>query len=96
MQDRLLSLAEMAERLQRSPRQFRKDVRNRNIPHIRLGHKRLFDADKVLEYLTSTEIPIPTAPKRSKITPRIPNRATQSRFAERLGLVKQSANNVRA
>lgn len=76
---RLLSLSEMAELLHRTPRQFRKDISARKIPHIQLGRKRLFDPEKVVEHLSPPALK--TARARLKAEP-----GERGRFAEALGL----------
>lgn len=38
---------EMAELLRRNPKQFRVDVKKYNIPHIKIGGRRLFDYEEV-------------------------------------------------
>lgn len=74
--ERLLSLTEMAERLQRTPRQFRKDVTTRKIPHIQIGRNRLFDPEKVVEHLMVGTV-------RAKLRTKA---ESSGRFAEVLGL----------
>lgn len=76
--DRLLSLEEMAAELNRTPRQFRKDITSRKIPHIHIGRQRLFDRAIVLEHLTT-----PTVRAKSKSRTVV---QTEGRFASRLGL----------
>lgn len=41
----------MAKLLSRSAKQFRNDVANHEIPHLRLRCTKLFDADEVFEFL---------------------------------------------
>jgi len=49
MQDfvKKLTVNEMAELLRRSPKQFRVDVKKYNIPHIKIGGRKLFDYQEV-------------------------------------------------
>lgn len=77
--DRLLiSLSEMASRLNRTPRQFRKDISDRKIPHVHIGRQRMFDPEKVIEHLTVPKIRVKA--ERRTVTENV------GRFAERLGL----------
>jgi len=50
--NRHIKLPEMARLLSRSVKQFRADVRNHSIPHLRLGRDKLFDPDLVIGYLS--------------------------------------------
>lgn len=45
----------MARMLSRCVKQFRKDVKKYNIPHIELGRDKLFDPERVIQYLTVEE-----------------------------------------
>lgn len=47
-----IKLPEMAKLLSRSAKQFRRDVANHEIPHLRLGRTKLFDAIEVFEFLS--------------------------------------------
>jgi 2'-5' RNA ligase len=74
----LIPLEEMAERLKRTPRQFRKDITTRKIPHLTLGRVKLFDPEKVIEHLTAPSI---KAKGKSRTVVE-----TEGRFSEALGL----------
>lgn len=47
-----LTLNEMAQRLNRCPKTFRKYIVEYRIPHIRLGRDMLFDANEVENFLS--------------------------------------------
>lgn len=51
MQNRLVTLQEMAERLGVSAQTFRRDVRDRSIPHFIVGKRARFDPARVMAYL---------------------------------------------
>lgn len=48
-----VKLPEMARLLSRSPKQFRRDVANYEIPHLKLGRDKLFDPEEVEQLLLS-------------------------------------------
>lgn len=53
-----LNLQDMAKRLNLSINSFRKTVRERSVPHLRLSSRIWrFDADKVVAFLETTETP---------------------------------------
>ncbi len=58
-----IRLADMARLLSRSVKQFRTDVHNHAIPHLRLGRDKLFDPDLVIRYLSVQ----PEPPEKSSI-----------------------------
>ena len=58
-----IKLADMARLLSRSVKQFRADVHNHSIPHLRLGRDKLFDPDLVIRYLSVQ----PKPPEKSSI-----------------------------
>lgn len=65
-----IKLAEMARLLSRSVKQFRADVRNYNIPCIRLGRTMLFEPEEVERYLLENQqtkfVSSPTEPPNSR------------------------------
>jgi len=81
MAEKFLTLAQMAERLNRSERQFRNDVAEYDIPHIKLGRAMRFDSAKVelyLESITESKKPIPITSRRAA--------KPVNKYAEALGL----------
>lgn len=82
----LLTLSEMAGRVNRSTKTFRKYVLEYSVPHVRLGRDLLFDEAEVLAYLkTLTD---KKQEKRLKLArPRVRARLHgKGRFADQLGL----------
>jgi len=77
----MLTLSQMAERLNRCPKTFRKYVEELDIPHIRLGRDFLFDPDEVTAYLR-----VHTTERRSRkrFTPTRLKRQIESALAKRL------------
>lgn len=83
MQERLLSLSEMATRLNRCTKTFIKYVDAYDIPHIRLGRDLLFDPVKVETYLENYHEK--KRESRPKVRRRVAVRDSVSEFAGVLG-----------
>jgi len=90
-----LTLREMAQRLNRCPKTFRKYVIEYQIPHICLGRDMLFDATEVENYLSnftqinqsSTQEPQIQIPRKSKTKSNTKNSyQSRNRYANLLGL----------
>ncbi len=90
-----LTLREMAQRLNRCPKTFRKYVIEYQIPHICLGRDMLFDATEVENYLSnftrinqsSTQEPQIQIPKKLKTKSNTKNSyQSRNRYANLLGL----------
>jgi excisionase family DNA binding protein len=77
-----LNLKQMAKRLNQTPKTFRKYVDLYRIPHIKLGNRFLFDAEKVERYLENVTM---EAVKEPKIHHRISTHPT-SEWAKDFGL----------
>jgi excisionase family DNA binding protein len=92
---KLVTLKEMAEILNRCPKTFRKYVEKYNIPHIRLGRDMLFNALEVVTFLrdmtvrcqeTEAEVnPIPEKTSENKTNSKELNKS-QNKYANLLGL----------
>ncbi len=90
-----ITLKEMANRLNRCPKTFRKYVIEYQIPHICLGRNMLFSAVEVEEFLSnltlinqssSRRVQIPNT-KQSKTKRNLKNRdQSKNRYASLLGL----------
>ena len=75
----LLSLDEMAGMLKKSSRRFRVIIQKKQIPYIRVGNTMLFQPEKVIEHLTTTD-------DQRKPLPKAPIPPKRGRFAKELGL----------
>jgi hypothetical protein len=86
-----LNLNQIAEAYRRSPKTFRKYVRELKIPHIQLGREMLFDPAEVERHLVSLSesgdraAPDLKAKPAAKRTTRGP-RPEAKRYAEMLGI----------
>ncbi len=82
----------MASLLNRSVKQFRKDVAKQMIPHITLGKTKMFDQTEVENFLrsqstNSAEIKINKKSKRKKPSKYYKNKSSEnSNYKELLGL----------
>jgi hypothetical protein len=81
--NRLLTLSEMAAKLNRTAKTFKRHVDALGIPHVRLGSSLMFDPVAVLNHLAAQR-----EAKREKrsVGRRTVKKAPSSRFAERLGI----------
>lgn len=83
MSERLLSLEEMARRLNRSAKTFKKYITQYKIPHYQLGSSLLFDPREVLSHLSAE----PKEQTKKAPVIRFTRRKTKSGLlSERLGL----------
>jgi excisionase family DNA binding protein len=91
---KMLSLSEMAHRLNFHPKTFRKYVIENQIPHIKLGRDMRFDATKVERYLetlatTAAAVPPLIMPHRVVLKQKISIKTSNSNkdfFLQELGL----------
>lgn len=81
--NRLLTLAEMAEKLNRTARTFKSHVVRYNIPHYQLGPSMMFDPQEVLRHLSAKPDEQQTKAKVIRFTRK---KKGSNTFAERLGL----------
>lgn len=87
-----IKLSEMAKLLNRSAKQFRKDVAKQMIPHIILGKTKMFDQTEVENFLrsqttNSAEIEVNKKNKRRKTSNSPKNKSTENlHYKELLGL----------
>lgn len=81
--NRLLSLAEMAALVNRSPKTFKSHVSRFNIPHYQLGSSLMFNASEVLQHLTAkaTEQEV-----KSPVIRRTVKKTRGGLLSERLGI----------
>lgn len=93
--EKRITLKEMAQKLNRCPKTFRKYVVEYQIPHIRLGRDMLFDAAEVENYLSNLTLMNQSSTiesgvsvsKKSKTKPNSKKLAqSKSRYASLLGL----------
>ena len=93
--EKRITLKEMAQKLNRCPKTFRKYVVEYQIPHILLGRDMLFDAAEVENYLSNLTLinqlsTVESGVSVSKISKTKPNskkpEQSKSRYASLLGL----------
>ena len=83
----LLTLTQMAERLNRCPKTFRKYVDALDIPHIRLGRDLLFDAAEVTAHLKAqSEIKRERRRNNAPVRVRSGVKSPTTELAKRLGI----------
>lgn len=90
MNKEFLTIDEMAKVLRVSVKTFRKVVKEKSVPFIRVGKQMRFDEEKVLECLTTVEKPLEVPPvhKGGKVPAPTGERwtAADRKLAERLGV----------
>ena len=87
MSSKKLTLKEMAERLNTTPKTLRKYVKEKNLPCLRIGRVYRFDAALVEEHLAfeNVDIALPNATGGKKPV-NIPQKTERTRFRKELGL----------
>lgn len=87
-----LSLKEIAESYEKTPKTFRKIVKDTGVPHELVGRSMFFDAGKVsafFEALAAAKIPKPNIVKMPVRLPRNANKGKvvkfESKFSEAVG-----------
>ena len=85
MRDKLLTLGEMADYLGVSAQTFRRDVKDKAIPHLIVGKRARFDPARVQAYLfAKAETPSNVVQLRIEKPKRKTTPAVASRFAEKV------------